>query len=490
MAVKSLFAAPRFKTCFFLILLLSAAGCTREKENPKSPGKEQSKVSRPSSEENAGDTLLTTIPTDQKPPHAIPGHSYAPESNGEQVAAMPGHEAGAQSTPDSFQVLFSESGRGAAYLVEKDKNFYVVHNRSKGKSYPEIATVVLSADGRRVAYPARVDKKWRMVVDGKEGSSYDGLLTPIFSPDGNHVLYQAKQGDTWFLVVDNTPNAGTLASYTTPEFNSDSNMIVYIEAAASAAEMKLIVSDLQFGRQSVKKSIGDLLFTTSSDKTRIAATQVVDRKLRVIDFSFAKPDQVREGKLYDLIEKLIVSDDGSSVSYCALKDKTRLVVLDDKEEVLPKGLLPELPVIRPDKKGVGLLLGSQQHIELQQSFFNGTEKRKRYDEASGLSYSKDGRFSVFAAREGRNWFIVVNGKEGPVFDRAVAPLFSPDGKCIVYRARRGAQRFVVVADTNGQTLKEHPAYEQVFQPVFVRDGKAVAYGVKDGSKLIRKVEGL
>ena len=113
-----------------------------------------------------------------------------------------------------------------------------------------------------------------------------------------------------------------------------------------------------------------------------------------------------------------------------------------------------------------------------------------YDEAVNLVYSKDARFYAYAARKGRNWFVVVNGKEGPAFDRVVTPLFSPDSKYLVYRARKNGKRFVVIADISGKTIQLHPAYEQVHQTVFTPDGKPVAYGVKDGRRLIWKVEKL
>jgi hypothetical protein len=459
----------RFSIIVFIALIPALFGCSRQQEKPVT-------ASPPAVNEAAtATTVLTTIADDEKPPQAVPGHAAVPE---------------AQSQPASFEVVFSGSGRGVAYTVEKNNKFYVVHNNNRGKDYASVGKVALSSSGRRIAYGALADGKWRMVVDGKEGRRYDVLLSPLFSPDGQHVAYQANEGEKWYMIVDNTPNEGTTASYTTPEFSSDSTLIAYVEAAASNSEMRLIVSDLTFGKQSVKRSIGDLLFTTNRDKTRIAAAQVVNSKIRIIDFSFAKPDVVHEGPLYDVIEKLTFGDDGVSVCYCALKGRTRLLVLDNREELLPKGLLPQLPVVRPDKKGVGVLLTSQNRCFLHQSFYNSTEKGKKYDEAADLAYSKDARLYVYAARKGENWFVVVNGKEGPAFDRVVLPVFSPDGKRLVYRARKDGKRFLVVADTAGKTIKQHPAYEQVFQPVFTADGKSVVYGVKDGNKLICKVEGI
>ena len=451
--------------CMCLVLLLSVASCTKAQDNPKATRLGSGNVATKTA-------LLATIADDDIPPPPPVSHSEKPDPQLQQA---------------SFQVIFSESGRGVAYLVQKGVKLSVVHNQNRGKEYSAVGTVVISADGQRIAYAALANSKWCMVVDGKEGKGYETLLTPVFSPDGRHMAYLAKEGDKWYLVVDNVPNAGTLASYTTPEFSSDSSKIVYIETAASSAEMKLIISDLMFQTQHIKKSIGDLLFILNKEKTHIVATQVVGKKLRVIDFSIDKPDLVREGTLYDLIERLTINDVGDTVAYCALRDGKRLIVMNDKEEALPKGLLPELPIVRPDKKGLGLLLGSEKIIGLYQAIYSPPGQVNKYDEAAGLLYSEDSRLTTYAARKGDIWFIVVNGKEGPAFDKVVAPQISPDGKHVAYRARKDGKRFVVISDTFAKTVGTHPVYEQIFDVKFTGDGNSVAYGVKDGRQLIWKV---
>lgn len=452
-------------TFTIIIVALTFFDCSQQNEKPLAlSSSNKDKVLKVTS-------LLATISEDEKPPEKIPGHG------GDQ--------------PASFDVVFSESGRGVAYTAQRNKKFYVVYNGIRGKEYDALGTVVLSPDGMHIAYPALRGKEWRMVVDGKEGSAYNVLLTPIFSPDSQHVMYQAKKGNKWFIVVDGRQNEGTIASYTTPEFSSDSKRIAYVEAAASNKDMKLIVSDLTFTKQSVKWSIGDELFTTNKDRTRIAAYQVVDNKIRIVDFKFSEPDAVHEGPLYNLIEKLTFSDDGDSIVYCALKDGKRLIVFDGREEIIPKGHLPQLPVVRPDKKGVGLILEWQNRYFLHQAFLKNKEKFKRYDEAQDLVYSKDSRFYAYAARRGKDWFIVLNGKELDTFDRVVTPLFSPDNRYLIYRARKEGKRFVVLADAKtGRTIRQYPSYEQVFPVVFTEDGKSIAYGIKDGNKLIWKVERL
>jgi Tol biopolymer transport system component len=178
------------------------------------------------------------------------------------------------------------------------------------------------------------------------------------------------------------------------------------------------------------------------------------------------------------------------VAYAALKGGVRLLILNDKEERLPDGGLLPLPVIRPDLKGIGIMMVVNKAVFLHQAFYNDGTKEKRYDDAADLVYNSDGNLHAYAARKGEKCFLVVNGKEGPAFDMVINPMFSSDGRFVVYRARKDGKRFVVAGDTNGKTVNQFPAYEQVFNTMFTADGKSVAYGVKDGNKLMWKVEKL
>jgi hypothetical protein len=83
---------------------------------------------------------------------------------------------------------------------------------------------------------------------------------------------------------------------------------------------------------------------------------------------------------------------------------------------------------------------------------------------------------------------VLNGKEGPPFDRVVSPVFSRDGRLLAYRARKDGRRFAVVADAGGGGISLHPAHEQVFPVLFTEDGKSIAYGAKDGERIAWSVE--
>jgi hypothetical protein len=110
------------------MFLLVFAGCSREK-----PGVA---VRSTASDVLEVTTVLSTIADDEKPLQPIPGH---------------GSELVSQNLTAPFQVIFSELGRGVAYVAEKGGKVYVVHNGRAGKPFESVGDAVLSSDGRRIA---------------------------------------------------------------------------------------------------------------------------------------------------------------------------------------------------------------------------------------------------------------------------------------------------------------------------------------------------
>lgn len=403
------------------------------------------------------------------------------------LAAISGDEKPHQ--PQHFQVIFNEFGKGVAYVTASDGNYRIVHNGNTGRLVTGYDVIALSPDGQRIAYGALVDGSWRMVIDDGVGVRSDEVGEPVFSPDSRHVAYTARIGDKWHLVVDGAMSPGCLSYLGKPLFSADSTKVLSVEKAGKSQDTMLIISDLSLKKQYLKiNSVTHVI--ANEDKTSVAAVIKESKKYKMITVSFASPDAVTQGTHYDTISSPAFGANGVSLSYFAEKDGKRYFVLSGKEEILPDGTVPALPVVRPDNKGTGVIISSKEVFFLHQAFFRDGIKEKQYDEAADLVYSKDSSIHAYSARKGASWFIVVNGKEGPAFDRVVMPVFSPDNKLLIYRARKDGKRFVVVADAAGNVLRHHPAYEQVFHPVFTADGKSVAYGVKDGRNLIWKVEKL
>jgi hypothetical protein len=165
----------------------------------------------------------------------------------------------------------------------------------------------------------------------------------------------------------------------------------------------------------------------------------------------------------------------------------RVVRLGDREAPFPAGELVAGPLVRPDG-GVGALVRSDGAVRLRWTFAGAGGEEARYDDAADLVVGEDGRSWAFAARRGATWFVVVNGKEGPAWDRVVTPQLSPDGTRVAYRARQQGRRFVVVADAEGRTVRVHRALEQVFPVRFGPDGRSIAYGAKEGREALWIVE--
>ncbi len=449
--------------CLLFGAVFIIAGCSKEQETSRDASLTDD------SEIVTATKVLATIGDDEKP---------------QSVPAFMGHA----SPLTFFQVMFSKTGRGVVYAAEKDGKSYVVHNGKAGKLYATIGEMAISADGRRIAYGAIVDGKWRMVIDGSEGNSFDTVKDPLFSPDGKHVAYKAMRGEKWFIVVDEIINSGTISHYSGHEFNAESTMIAYVESADKQSEGRLVMSDLDFKKQTIMEGVG-MPMITNSDMSRLAAVRRSKSTQNIIDISFTEPDNLNEGTMYDIVSNPAFGPDGSSLAYIAKKAGKHLLVLNDKEEVLPKGKPKGLPVVSPDNKEVSVIMVSGNSSFLHRAFSSAPAERQ-YDQIEDPVYSGDGKKLAYVAMKGGRWFIVHNGTEGPAFDMVVTPAFSPDGKYLVYRVRDKGERFVVVADKKGQIIKRHKPYELVFAPVFTADGRLFAYGVKAGNKLIWKVESL
>jgi hypothetical protein len=384
---------------------------------------------------------------------------------------------------------FGEHGGGVAYAVEAPDGSRVVHNGRASKTYAAVGDIALSPDGRRCAHGALADGTWRMVVDGVEGQAFAAVRPAVFSPDGRHLAYQAMAGERWHLVVDATVNEGTPTRYLGFEFSADASRIAFIADADDQEQGRLVVSDLTFKAQAVVAPRASML-QASADRSGVAVIVASDGKQRVLTVAFDRPELARRGPAHDAVFSPAFGAAGLSVAYLAERAGQHLLVLDDREAPLPPGEPIGHPVIRPDGKAAAILLVSGGGVAPHQLFVTAGRGEEAHEACEGLVYGPGGSSLAYAARRGPRWFIVVDGQEGPSFDRVVSPAFSPDGKVLVYRARQDGKRFVVVADPRGRTIRQLPPYEQVFPVQFTADGRSIGYGVKDGRQLAWKVEPL
>lgn len=421
-------------------------------------------------------TLLVTIPENDKPPE-----SSAVSANHIPNGAL-------------ADFYFSENGKSVAYSVRNPGYSYVSFNGKPGKVYKaDVTPVVLSSNGKRFAYGAQVDGMYHMVIDGIEGTPFSQIKDAQFSPDSRHVAYSGLRSGLWSLIVDSTLITGNSLMSLQHFFSGDSTRIAYVDNVNEKYEGRLVVTDLKFRERNIVAPSGVASIVSNNDKTMVAAIVSTDGKKKVISFNFANPGAVKTSPAFDSVSNVIFAQDGRSVTYTAEKSGAQYIILNDREFIQgDDSRLLEPPVVLADLKVLGAFItNSDEKEHLREYFVTGSKDHKKYDKVQFLTYRKDGVPTYAAASKKINaWFTVVDGREGPPFERVVLPRFSPDGRYLVYRARKDGKRFVVVADATGKVIKQHPAYDQVFDVQFIAGGKSVAYGVKDGNRLIWKVEAL
>ncbi|MEI6305661.1 MAG: hypothetical protein WCP33_02465, partial [Deltaproteobacteria bacterium] len=238
-------------------------------------------------------------------------------------------------------------------------------------------------------------------------------------------------------------------------------------------------------------------FQANADHSRIAAVckEGDARNIKIIDFAtrsvistLAAPN---EGHIYHM---RFMPDQQTFLFGILREDMQRFIFWNGRSEKLPAGdELMSDPLVLTNPERVGAIIGDVTKVYLYEAF-SGTQRNENiYGYIQDLIMSRDGRHHAYIGvkpGDDERPQIVVDGHEGPLFDKIVSPVFSPDGRFLVYRARHAGKRFLVVSDLKGKVLRQYQNYDMVFQPVFTEDGSAVAYGALDGNELWWKVEKL
>jgi hypothetical protein len=104
----------------------------------------------------------------------------------------------------------------------------------------------------------------------------------------------------------------------------------------------------------------------------------------------------------------------------------------------------------------------------------------RYDRVWELAFSAEGGAFGYGAARGEDWLLAVNGEER---EGAGGPVFSPVGSRMAYRIYHHGSWEVLADGTPGRS------YDAVWNLVFSPDGRQVAYAAKRGTKVVPIVGG-
>lgn len=399
-------------------------------------------------------------------------------------------QAGASAHPN---LIFARSGRGVLYIEPVENKWRVVHNGKPGRSYQMVGDLAISNDGSRAAYVAHHNDKFRKIIsDGAEGPLFLDIGMPVFSPDGKQLVYTIVEGEGNRLVINHKlfPKENVSMDFI---ISPDSRYLAYVEMMPGDRK-KFVINDFSLQDRKEFPNCGETV-TSSADHSRVAVgcSENGVATIKLIDVaSRSVIDTISPPAKETVVRKAFAPDNGAFIYSTQREDYQRFLHYKGKSEPLPKGAeIMSEPLMLRDPDRVGAIIGDVFKVRFQ-SFFGKEEREKEYGYISDFIASKDGRHHAYiATNAGEDWMrAVVDGHEGPRFDKIVSPIFSPDGRFLVYRARQSGKRFLVVSDLKGAVVSKHKEYEMVFQPVFTQDGSSVAYGVLDGTDLWWKVEKL
>lgn len=213
----------------------------------------------------------------------------------------------------------------------------------------------------------------------------------------------------------------------------------------------------------------------------------------------------KRSELFDDADDPVVSPDGRVVAYFARrKDRAFVVAANRKGEDFDSVgdfhmMARRRPVLSPDGKRVAYqaMKGGEAYIVVDGL------KSGPYFDVDDPTFSPNSVVVGYAANlggtrktgrvEGGKWFIVVGDRKGPEFDAVPllsdmiatqSPVFSPDGSRVAYAAKKGRLWHPVVDGKVGEGC------ELIWPVFFSSDGKRVVHVEKHGDKWWLVVDGV
>lgn len=295
--------------------------------------------------------------------------------------------------------------------------------------------LTFSPDSRHVAFCGKSGIHWRLVVDGKESAAYEELSTPFFSPDGTRLACVATSDGVQLLLLDGKEGK-RYEAVIDPLFSSNGTHVVY---RIKQGEQRCLVTEEGVGAP--YDAIHSVTFSMDGKHLACVAVRGVQQRV-VLDG--------KEGTVYDDLRALTFSADGARLACIARSGVQQCVMVDGKEEArFPRIALP--PVFSPD--GKRLAYGVWQ--DGKTSVVVDGAAGKAYAAVESLTFSADSAHLAYAAHDSGKVMVVLDGQEGAPYDALLAapgdegiahPALLYTGGHVAYAARLGRQWFVVASE--------------------------------------------
>jgi len=326
--------------------------------------------------------------------------------------------------------VVSPNGDQLAYLVYGKEGYVVVLNGNRSKYYKNISNMLFSFDGKNFAYKADILKNESepsgeiLVINGEESKIYDRILDFTFSPDGNsHVFIAKREGET-ILVVNGKEEESTDFDFVWDlAYSPNGKQIVY------------------FGKKTGKE-----FFVLNGKKS----------------------------KPYDDIQRFIFSPDSKNYAYSVKNEGNNFLIFNDQSKKFnyPINFLgfsvdgklffysasteDKISITIENLKENKVIFTSNPYKESCSDEIGGC----RYGLSGGPFFSPDNKHFIFNVVNETKSFLVIDGKEGNMYDQISNTRFSIDSNYIIYNARIGRQIWRIVKKVeennsldNGDTYK-------------------------------------
>lgn len=185
---------------------------------------------------------------------------------------------------------------------------------------------------------------------------------------------------------------------------------------------------------------------------------------------------------YDSVRSVAMSADERHIAFIGVRGKQQFVILDGKSSQPYEWVVPESIDCGSDGNHLAYLV--QTAVDTQ-VFVDGTLYKGFFTiDHNHIFWSPDAKRTAFSTQyQNGGAAMVIDGVAGPKYDQVDVPFFSPDSKKIAYAAKRGKQEFVVLDG------KEQKSYDAVSRLVFSPNSRFLAYEARFGGKSVLVLNG-
>jgi len=360
-------------------------------------------------------------------------------------------------------VTTSEAG-GIAYVVSKEGQQFVVHNRREKGPYQVVTDVVFSSDGKRLAYAVGEnclsfeDGEGEncdsfVVENGKEQKRYDSIGRLIFSSNSQHLAYVAQEDLKNFLVLDEEEQK----SYTRLQdiiFTPNSNELVYIDKKGT-----------------YKPAV---FFREPPESIPVKGpTFVDDDSDEELEEEF-NDDEPSENSIkeespythYDTIEQFLFSPDGNHMAYVARDGGETFVVIDGIEQKRHSLQIANL-LYSFDSQHIAYIASDVvDEFSFSSAVFVDGNKQQSYQDQnlSNLVFSSDNQQTAYRVRVSPSEQFVVRGEQKEaVYSNIGFIKFSPDSQFVAYKVQINCE--IICEEMVVINNQRSPSFREISDPV-------------------------